>query len=257
MRAIQRFVFVLAVFAMAVTFGPATRAADPAPSATALTPAQQQQVQELIHTYLMDNPEAIIESVRQYQAKQQAKAEEEAHATLVANLGKLEHDKQAPVLNDKNGDVTIVEFFDYNCGYCKKMLPSVQELLKSDHKVRFVFKEYPILRQDSALAAKAALAVWKIAPEKYFDYHVALMDSHGEFNEEHVLKAAETLGIDKDKLKAAMADASIKDDLHSNLELGNLLGISGTPAFIIGDQLYPGAIDITVMRDKIAKLRAG
>jgi protein-disulfide isomerase len=236
---------------------PAVVVASPPAAAEALSGPQRQEVQELIRGYLMDNPDVILESVRQYQAKQEAKAQAEAKAALVANRSQLESDADTPFAGNAKGDVTIVEFFDYNCGYCKQMIPAVQELLATDKNIRYVFKELPILRADSVTAAKAALAVWKIAPEKYFAYHVALMGGRGELSEDRLFRAAENLGIDTAKLKAAMADPQIDQTIRRNRDIGRLLGINGTPAFIVGDQLLPGAVDIATLREAIAKKRAG
>jgi protein-disulfide isomerase len=251
-RRVACFLAVSAATAMAASAG---RAETPA-AAGALSAAQQQQVKEVIRSYLMENPELILDAVKVYQARQEAKAKEEARNALVSNRDKLESDKDTPFAGNPKGDVTIVEFFDYNCGYCKKMIPAIQDVLKTDKNVRFVFKELPILREDSARAATAALAVWKIAPDKYLDYHVALMSGRGEFTDDRLFKAAETLGIDKEKLKTAMADPAIEQSIRRNRELSHMLGINGTPAFIIGDEMLPGAIEADVIRDAIKKKRA-
>lgn len=254
MSALRRWAFLFAVFVAAPPVASLSHAETPAMS---LSAAQQAEVQALIRAYLLENPEVILESVRQYQAKQEAQSQQEARAALVSNRGQIENDASTPFAGNPKGDVTIVEFFDYNCGYCKKMIPIIQELLASDKNIRYVFKELPILRPDSATAAKAALAVWKIAPDKYFAFHAALMSGRGELNEDRLFKTAETVGVDRDKLKAALADPAIEQALRRNMEMSRLLGINGTPAFIIGDQLLPGAIDLATMREAVAKKRAG
>jgi protein-disulfide isomerase len=256
MTAFVRRLALAAVF-LAAALASAVVVAGSGAAAGALSGPQRQEVQELIRGYLMENPEVILESVRQYQAKQEAKAQAEAKAALVANRSQLESDADTPFAGNAKGDVTIVEFFDYNCGYCKQMIPTIQELLATDKNIRYVFKELPILRADSVTAAKAALAVWKIAPEKYFAYHVALMGGRGELSEDRLFRAAENLGIDTAKLKAAMVEPQIDQTIRRNRDISRLLGINGTPAFIVGDQLLPGAVDIATLREAIAKKRAG
>lgn len=256
MKALRRVAYFFAITVASASIVAAGHAETPATKGT-LSEAQQKEIQELIHTYLMDNPEVIIEAVQKYQTEQAQKAQEEAHAALVANKDKLEKDTESPVAGNPKGDVTVVEFFDYNCGYCKKMLPAVQELLSTDKNVRYVFKDLPILRPDSERAAKAALAVWNIAPDKYFEYHVALMGGRGELTDERLLKTAETLGINREKLKAAMEDPALDKIIQRNLDMARVLGIGGTPAFIIGDQMLPGALGLDALQQVIAKSRAG
>lgn len=224
------------------------------PAAT-LAPAQQEELKALFRNFILENPEVILESVQRYEAKQEAKAREEARAALVSNRDVIENNKTTPFAGNPKGDVTIVEFFDYNCGYCKRMIPVIQEVLATDKNVRYVFKEFPILRQESVNAAKAALGVWKIAPDKYFAYHTALMETRGELSEDRLMKAAEGLGINAEKLKKAMADPEVEQELRRNAELAQKLGVNGTPAFIIGDNLLPGQFDLATMRELIARKR--
>ena len=238
--------------------GGSARGEQPGTAATnALSGEQRRDVENLIRDYLLNNPEVILESVRAYQAKREVQAEQSARAALAANRGQLDGDPMTPQAGNPKGDVTIVEFFDYNCGYCKRMIPALQELLATDKQVRYVFKEYPILRPDSETAARAALAVWKLAPDKYLPFHVALMSGRGELSEERIFKAAEPLGIDRAKLRATMDDPAVRDALRRNHELAQILNINGTPAFIVGDQLQPGAVDVAGLREMIAKARSG
>lgn len=253
MTVLRRMALFIAVFAAAVPTPTAGRAETPA---SALSAAQQDEVRELIRTFLLEKPEIIIEAVQLYQTKQEAQAQEEARAALVANRTHLETDPATPIAGNPNGNVTIVEFFDYNCGYCKKMIPDIQELLKTDDNIRYVFKDVPILRPESRTAAKASLAAWKLAPDKYFDFHVALMGSRGEMKEERLLKTAESVGINPDKLKSAMADPEIDKIINRNLNLMQMLRLNGTPAFIIGDEVLPGAVDLATLREIVARKRA-
>ncbi|NJO55184.1 MAG: DsbA family protein [Rhodospirillales bacterium] len=156
----------------------------------------------------------------------------------------------------KDADITVVEFFDYRCGYCKKVLPTLQSLMEADPNVRVVFKELPILGPDSLRGALAAQAVWNIAPEKYLPFHVALMQTRGGIDESLIVETARKVGVDPDKLAAAMDDPSVKAKIESNLTLAQKLQINGTPAFVIGDKLLPGAVDLATIKETIADARS-
>jgi protein-disulfide isomerase len=203
----------------------------------------------------MKNPDVLVEALTAYQARKEEAKSQEARSNLATYRSDITSDPATPFSGNPSGDVTVVEFFDYNCGYCKRMVPAIQELLQSDGKVRYVFKEFPILGPQSLVASKAALAVWKLAPEKHFAFHVALMGARGELSEERILGMAEKIGIDGARLRTAMEDPAIEQQIRRNLELGRLLDISGTPGFVIGERIVPGAIDLDTMRSMIADAR--
>jgi protein-disulfide isomerase len=226
-------------------------------AAEPLSDEQTRAIEQVVRDYILKNPETIVESLRGYEEKHRQAADEQAEKAIAVNRDALVSDPTSPIAGNPNGNVTIVEFFDYRCGYCKKVVPSVQELLKTDKNVRLVFKEFPILGPDSVTASRAALAAWKIAPDKYLPLHLALMESRGEMNEARVLETAKKVGVDTDKLKAAMADPAIKATLDRNMDLARTLHVNGTPAFIIGNQLVPGAIDLGNLREMVAAARAG
>jgi protein-disulfide isomerase len=226
------------------------RAAEP------LSDAQRGTVENIVRDYLLKNPEIIVESLRGYEETHRQASEKEARQAIATSGDELEKDPTSPVVGNQQGDVTLVQFFDYRCGYCKKVVPSIQELLKTDKNIRMVFKEFPILGPDSVTASRAALAAWKIAPDKYLPFHVAMMESRGEMNEARVLEIGKKVGIDVDKLKAAMSDPAIKATIDRNIELARKLQINGTPAFIIGGQLVPGAVDLATLREMVATARA-
>ncbi len=153
------------------------------------------------------------------------------------------------------GDITIVEFFDYRCGYCKRVFPAIQELIETDGNIRYVFKEFPILGPDSMVAARAAQAVWFIDPDRYLDFHAALMGARGGLSEDRVLDIAAKAGLDRDAVKKGMDDPRVAEALADNLGLGRVLGVNGTPAFVIGGELVPGAIDLDAMKERVAEAR--
>jgi protein-disulfide isomerase len=226
-------------------------------AAEALSAAQQELIEAVVREYILKNPEVIVESLRGYEDKQRQTTEADAKKAIATNRDALEKNPTSPVAGNPQGDVTIVEFFDYRCGYCKKVLPSVQELLKTDKNVRMVFKEFPILGPDSVLAARTALAVWKIAPAKYLPFHSALMESRGEMNEGRMREIAKKVGLDLEKLEAAKSDPEINATIERNHELARALQINGTPAFIVGGRLVPGAVDIATLRELVEAARTG
>jgi protein-disulfide isomerase len=228
----------------------------PALAAEPFSDAQKQAVESLIRDYIMNHPEVMLESLQAYDARQRDAREEAAQKAVGDNRDALERDASNPVGGNPKGDVTIVEFFDYRCGYCKKVVPSIQELIKTDRNIRVVFKEFPILGPDSVTAARAALAAWKIAPEKYLPLHVALMEARGEISEARVLETAKKVGIDPEKLKAAMNDPKIQSQLEQNASLAQALQISGTPAFVVGGRVVPGAVDLATLREMVKEARA-
>ncbi len=222
-----------------------------------LSPDQKQAMENLIGDYLKRNPEVIIEAIQIFQERKLAAEKTRARANLVALRGELERDPGSPVAGNPEGDVTVVEFFDYRCGFCKRVLPVVRQLLESDSKLRFVFKEFPILSLESRIAARAALAAWKIDKGTYFSFHVDLMGSRGVLSEHKIMALAQRAGLNPAKLKRQMASPEIEDSLKRNALLAEKLGITGTPGFIIGDQLVPGAIDLAQFRKLIARARRG
>ena len=164
--------------------------------------------------------------------------------SLVLDLKKI----QNPGIFQKNADITIYEFFDYNCGYCKSVFKVIKETLSKDKNINFVFVEYPILSQQSYTTAIAALASKKQG--LYKEFHSSLMSLKGRISENEIFNSARRIGLDIKKLKVEMNNPEIKNQLLKNREIAKLLGLNGTPAFIIGDIIYPGAID----KDKLSKM---
>lgn len=222
-----------------------------------LTPGQKQEVREVVRQYLRDNPEVLVESIQALQAKRDDLERDMLKDTLVSLRGEIEKDPATPVAGNPDGDVTIVEFFDYRCGFCKRALPGVLELLKSDGNIRYVFKEFPILGPQSVYAARAALAVWSMDKEKYMPFHIAMMSSKGGLTEDKVFSLAAKGGIDADALRAAMEDPRIEKTLSRGRALAEALNITGTPAFIIGDNVNPGVMDAEQLKQAVADARKG
>ena len=172
---------------------------------------------------------------------------------IVARQDELLNDPASPVGGNPDGDVTLVEFFDYQCPYCKTIFPSIQALLAEDRNLRYVFKEFPILGRASVFAARAALAARRQG--KYLEFHTALMPAKGKLTEARVMRLAKTAGLDVDRLRRDMADGTVDATIRRNLELADGLGIFSTPVFIIGDTQIPGAVEIDTLKVLIARAR--
>jgi protein-disulfide isomerase len=225
----------------------------PAAAEEALTPAQKQAFETLIHDYLLEHPDVLIEALQAAEEKMKQQADERAQQAIATRQKDLLTDPEAPVVGNPEGDVTLVEFFDYRCPYCKQVSPSLQALVKEDAKLRVVYKEFPVLGRESVFAARAALAARKQG--KYEPFHNALMALKGQLGDEIVLKTAGSVGLDVEKLKSDMGAPEIEAQIRRNHELAQALDIRGTPAFIVGTTLIPGAVDVATLRQKIAEAR--
>jgi protein-disulfide isomerase len=241
----MRLLICLAAALLAAT--PLARAAD------AVTPAQKSAFEQIIHDYILQHPEVVIEALQSAEDKMKAQGEERARAAVVERRQELLEDPTAPVAGNPKGDVTIVEFFDYRCPYCKQVEPALEALLKEDRQLRIVYKELPILGKDSVYATRAALAARKQA--KYDKFHTAMMAAKGQIDEKVILQVAASSGLDIERLKSDMKASEIDDIIKRNYDLAQALDIHGTPAFVIGDELVPGAIDIATMKQKVAAVR--
>jgi len=228
--------------------------APPSPiTAAEITPEQRQAIEGIIHDYLMHNPDVLIEALRAAEDKANRDADAKAALVLKDRRGEVFDDPATPVGGNPQGDVTIVEFFDYRCPYCKQVQPSLQALLDQDHNLRFIYKEMPVLGAPSVTAAHAALAAR--LQGKYEVFHAAMMATKGQITNDVVYQIAGSVGLDVDRLKRDMAAPEIDRALKANLALANALDIRGTPGFIIGDHIVPGAIDLDALKDLVAAAR--
>ncbi len=215
-------------------------AATPGFAAEALTPAQKAEVQQLIGSYLKENPEVVIEAIQVWRQKQDAAEAAMTRDTITELMAEARNTK-SPVWGNPKGNVTIVEFFDYNCPYCKKVFPSVKKLIADDGNIKVVMKELPVLGPNSEYAAKAALAAQKQG--KYDLFHAQMMNKSSRLSKEGVHDAAKAVGLDLDQLQKDMESPEIRQELERASVWAQRLGVNGTPAFVIGEELIPGAID--------------
>lgn len=227
----------------------------PASTKDGSAPVTRAELPALIKEALLNDPSILMEVVEKMQAEQANELSKKAKEGIIKYKDQIFNDPNTPSVGPADADVSVVEFFDYHCGYCKQALGSIIKLLESDKKVRVVFKEFPILSEDSRYGAKAALAVHRIAKDKYFDFHKAMYTVKGKINEAFVLAEAAKLGIDANKLKAEIANPEIEKIIDADKDLGMKLGVQGTPAIIIGEKLFPGAVPLEVMQKAIAELR--
>ncbi len=236
-------IIVLGAFAMLATFQAAAQEA-----------RSDAEIERIVRDYLMREPEIIYEAIQQLQARQQAAEAERRRETLSSLGDEIFNDPNDPVAGNAEGSVTLVEFFDYQCSYCRRMAPAMQALLEEDEDLRLVFKELPVLGPDSMVAARAGLAASRIAPEHYMDFHFALMNA-GDLSEPTILETAEKLGIDPERLKTEMDGSEVAEAIQTNLQIAGQLGINGTPSFIVGDTIVPGAMPIAQLSQLISQER--
>ena len=214
----------------------------------------REQIETIVKEYIQNNPEVILDAVESY-GRQQQEAELEAQQEAVKeHLGWIENNETLPVAGNPDGDVTMVEFFDYNCGYCKKALDDVMALIDDDKNLKVVFVEMPILGRTSELAAKWALAAKE--QNAYMEYHIALMESRGMLDESKLEDIAENIGLDIEKMRADATSDKVAEQIAQKTEKAAQMGISGTPAFIIDGELYGGYIGLDRMKEAVAEARA-
>lgn len=246
---------VAALLSAAIVVAASAAFAQDKSSPQTMSPVDQKVIEDMVREFILKNPEIIVEAVRGLQEREKQESDQRAQASLVAKRAELLTDPDTPVGGNPKGDVTIVEFFDYRCGFCKRVMPALQEVLKTDNNVRFVFKEFPILGPESVTASKLALAAWLVDKGKYEAVHWALMAATGALPESRLMKIATDAGFDAKALKKAMDDPKIEQLIRRNYALAETLEINGTPAFVIGDHVIRGATDLQAFRQLIAKAR--
>ncbi|WP_420561510.1 DsbA family protein [Tepidicaulis sp.] len=247
--------FIGALSVAGVLFVAESMAADSSkPVREAAVSKEQAEIEKIVREYILREPEILLEALTILEERQAASADMEQQRQIAENADALYYDPNSFVAGNPDGDVTIVEFFDYQCGYCKRSVQRVMNVLEEDGNVRLVLKEFPILGETSVFASRAAIAA--IPQGKYMDLHVAMLKSKGELTEGRVLRMAEEVGIDVERLKKDMKDARVSETIEANYDMARLIGVEGTPAFIIGTTFAPGAIDKEEMTRLIEEARA-
>jgi protein-disulfide isomerase len=218
--------------------------AETAPSATTageatVSPGQRKEIEAIIKDYLLNNPEIMLEIQSALEAKMDKLQAERTAAVIKGSATEIFRPAFSPVVGNAKGDVPIVEFFDYNCGYCKRAFGDVTKLIEKEKQVRFILKELPILSKGSEEASKVALAAKMQG--KYWEFHRAMLESQGQANEAAALRVAEKVGVDMARLKKDMASPDIQKEIDETRALATKLGIQGTPHFMVADRIIPGA----------------
>ena len=215
----------------------------------------REQIEQIVREYLLKHPEVVTDALRAAQTKQREAQQQQTRQAIAGHREQLLRDSTSPVGGNVAGDVTVVEFFDYACPHCKSVATSVKQLLRDDRNVRLVYKELPVLGATSVTAARAALAARE--QDKYYAFHDALMGSTGPLSEGVIFRLAAQVGLDVDRLKQDMASPAVSDALKKNMALAQNLGVSGTPAFVIGDDFAPGAVPLARLKEMVGRARQG
>jgi protein-disulfide isomerase len=227
----------------------------PHQDATTVASMPQDEFEQRVRGYLLDHPEVISDAINRLDARRAEQEAADGRAALNSHSDEIFRETGSPVGGNPDGDVTLVEFFDYNCPYCRQMAPLMTQVEAADPKLRIVYKEFPILGPNSMWAAKAALAAHKQG--KYVAFHRALYQIRGQVAESKVLEVAGEVGLDVDRLKADMQDPAFESVLDKNIKLAQALGITGTPGFVFGDHILVGATDLMTLQMALQAVRDG
>lgn len=241
--------------ALAITLVGATLFA-PAVRAAGFSDAQKTEIGDIVKAYLMEHPEVISEAMQALDDRSKAAEAQGRSDTIAANHDAIFSSPYQAVLGDPAAKIALVEFFDYNCGYCKKALSDTRAILDKAKDVKIVLKEFPILSEGSVEAARVAAAVNILDPKAYEAFHFELMSIRGQADGERALEAAAKVGLDTAKVKQALSRPEVADTIGHSYDLARKLGINGTPAYIIGDELVYGAVGYAELTQKIDAMRA-
>ena len=220
---------------------------------------QKGEIERIIKEYLISHPEVLQEAIAELDKRQAAADVEKAKAAVAGNAETLFNSTRQVVLGNPKGDVTMVEFFDYNCGFCKKAMADMFELLKDDPKLRIILKEFPVLGPGSVEAAKVAVAVrmQDKTGKKYLDFHQKLLGGRGQADKARALAVAKEVGMDMARLEKDMGGEEVRVSLEESLKLAETLGLNGTPSYVVGNDVVVGAVGLDALRGKISTARCG
>lgn len=238
-----------------------TTAAVATPTMNNLTDAQVKQIQKIVHDYLVQNPQVLVEASQAYQDQELAKAKTQTQQAVVKNTKSLFNSPNSPTVGNHNGDVTVIEFLDYQCTHCREMSNVIDSLIKADSKVRVVIKDLPIFGGASKYAAQASIAAMKQGPDKYLAFHKGLLQLAPPLTNEKVIEVAKTVGLNTTQLQNDMKNKLVDDQLNDNFKLAQELKLLGTPAFIVGNrtgshvEYVPGAVTVDNLKQTISKVR--
>ena len=226
---------------------------------------QTQQIEKIVKNYLLKNPKILIEMSQALKQQRQADKVAQYNKSLdiiKKNKEDIFNKNISPVIGNKNGAITIMEFYDYQCGHCKRAATNIKQLLKENKDLKVVLKDLPIFKGNSLLAAKATLAAYKIDPKNYFKFHAALMNINGPLNNENIMKIAKELKYNIKELEGIMHSSDLREEINQNFALAKSIQLTGTPAYIIANknlskiQFLPGGVPINYLQNIINTMRS-
>jgi protein-disulfide isomerase len=220
---------------------------------------QRSDIEAIIKNYLISHPEVLEEAMAELTKRQTAAEAQKHEESISKNASLIFNSPRGVTLGNKDGDVTFVEFFDYNCGYCKRAMTDMLDLMKNDPKLKVVLKEFPVLSDGSVDAAKVAVAVRMQDPtgQKYLDFHQKLLGGRGPADKARAIAAAKEAGLDTAKIEKDLASPEVKATIEENFKLAEDMGLNGTPSYVIGKQIVVGAVGLEGLKEKIGVARCG
>ena len=226
----------------------------PVPAA-AISETDRPAIEQMIRDYLLKNPEVLREAIAELEKRVKAADDKRRGEALKESRALLNDSPRGVVIGNPKGDVVLVEFFDYNCGYCKRAFEDKMNLIKADPKLKVVLKEFPVLGQSSVEAARVAIAVRMQDPAKYLEFHRKLLLSRGEITRDRALAVAKESGLDMARIERDLKSPEINATLEESGELSEKLAISGTPTYVIANEVVPGAVGYAALKGKIDAVR--
>src|SRR5215475_12643300 len=228
-------------------------------AAQGFTDAQRSEVEGIIKDYLLKHPEILQEAMAELEKRQQAADAEKSKVAVKEHKQLLFSSPRQVTIGNLQGDVTLVEFFDYNCGYCKRALTDLMELMKDDSKLRVVLKEFPVLGPGSIEAAQVAVAVrmQDKTGKKYLEFHQKLLGGRGQADKARALAVAKEIGLDIPRLEKDMVSDEAKATFDENIKLAEALGMNGTPSYVVGSEVVVGAAGLEALKEKVNTARCG
>jgi protein-disulfide isomerase len=231
----------------------------PAPSrAENFSSAQRGEIEQIIKEYLVNHPEVLEEASAELDKRKQLAEAEKARTEIKNHSDAIFNSPHQVTIGNAKGDVTLVEFFDYNCGYCKRALADLTSIMKEDSKLRVVLKEFPVLGPGSVEAARVAVAVrMQDSGKKYFDFHQRLLGGRGQADKARALAAAKEAGFDMGRIEKDMASDEVRTSIEENMRIAETLGLNGTPSYVVGSEVVVGAVGLDALKQKVNVARCG
>ena len=221
---------------------------------------QRSEIERIVKEYLLKNPELLQEVMAEFEKRQSAAEAEKHRAAVKQHAAIIFNSPRQVTLGNPQGDVTVVEFFDYNCGYCKRAMGDMLDLIKRDSKLKFVLKEFPVLGEGSVQAARVAVAVRmqdKSGGKKYLEFHQKLLGGRGAADHARAMAVAREVGFDTAQVEKDLANPEIKATIEETFKIAEALGLNGTPSYVVGPEVVVGAVGLKALNEKVNEARCG